>query len=301
MYDARHPARGPRPGARRGRHRRRPVDVGEHLHDGRDRRRRRGRAGGQARQPVRLLQGRLAPTCSRRSASGSTCPPTDVARVGERGRHHLLLRRRLPPGAAARRRAPPRARASPPPSTSSARWRNPAKPAAQAIGCADARMAPLMAGVFARRGVDAWVFRGDDGLDELTTTTTSQVWAVARRRRRAVRRRPGRVRPRRRHARRACAGGTPPTTPTSCGGWSAGETGPGARRRAAQRRRRPGRARRRGRRARGRGSPPASSGPSRPWTPAARTPSSTGGWRSAPRCDRRGWRPVPRWTPSLGR
>jgi anthranilate phosphoribosyltransferase len=39
-------------------------------------------------------------------------------------------------------------------------------------------MAPLMAGVFARRGVDAWVFRGDDGLDELTTTTTSRIWAV---------------------------------------------------------------------------------------------------------------------------
>jgi anthranilate phosphoribosyltransferase len=56
---------------------------------------------------------------------------------------------------------------------------HPAKPAAQAIGCADLRMAPLMAGVFARRGVDAWVFRGDDGLDELTTTTTSRVWAVA--------------------------------------------------------------------------------------------------------------------------
>lgn len=55
---------------------------------------------------------------------------------------------------------------------------HPAKPQAQAIGCADLRMAPLMAGVFARRGVDAWVFRGDDGLDELTTTTTSQVWAV---------------------------------------------------------------------------------------------------------------------------
>ena len=55
---------------------------------------------------------------------------------------------------------------------------HPAKPEAQAIGCADLRMAPLMAGVFARRGVDAWVFRGDDGLDELTTTTTSRVWAV---------------------------------------------------------------------------------------------------------------------------
>jgi anthranilate phosphoribosyltransferase len=55
---------------------------------------------------------------------------------------------------------------------------HPAKPAAQAVGCADARMAPLMAAVLARRGVDAWVFRGDDGLDELTTTTTSSVWAV---------------------------------------------------------------------------------------------------------------------------
>ncbi len=55
---------------------------------------------------------------------------------------------------------------------------NPVRPAAQAIGCADPRMAPIMAGVLARRGVDAWVFRGDDGLDELTTTTTSQVWLV---------------------------------------------------------------------------------------------------------------------------
>ena len=55
---------------------------------------------------------------------------------------------------------------------------NPARPAANAIGCADLRMAPVMAGVYAARGVDAWVFRGDDGLDELTTTTTSRVWAV---------------------------------------------------------------------------------------------------------------------------
>ncbi len=55
---------------------------------------------------------------------------------------------------------------------------NPAKPAAQAIGCADSAMAPVMAGVFAKRGVDAWVFRGDDGLDEITTTTTSSVWLV---------------------------------------------------------------------------------------------------------------------------
>ena len=56
---------------------------------------------------------------------------------------------------------------------------HPARPEAQAIGCADPAMAPVMAGVFARRGVDAWVFRGDDGLDELTTTTTSRLWAVS--------------------------------------------------------------------------------------------------------------------------
>ncbi len=55
---------------------------------------------------------------------------------------------------------------------------NPARPQAQAIGCADERMAPVMAGVMAGRGVDAWVFRGDDGLDELTTTTTSTLWRV---------------------------------------------------------------------------------------------------------------------------
>lgn len=53
---------------------------------------------------------------------------------------------------------------------------NPAQPAAMAVGCADAAMAPLMAGVFAGRGTDALVFRGDDGLDELTVSTTSRVW-----------------------------------------------------------------------------------------------------------------------------
>jgi anthranilate phosphoribosyltransferase len=56
---------------------------------------------------------------------------------------------------------------------------NPAQPGAMAVGCADARLAPIMAGVLARRGVRALVFRGEDGLDELTTTTTSRVWVVA--------------------------------------------------------------------------------------------------------------------------
>jgi anthranilate phosphoribosyltransferase len=49
---------------------------------------------------------------------------------------------------------------------------------AQAVGVADPRMAPVVAGVFAERGNSALVFRGDDGLDELTTTSTSRVWVV---------------------------------------------------------------------------------------------------------------------------
>jgi anthranilate phosphoribosyltransferase len=55
---------------------------------------------------------------------------------------------------------------------------NPARPVAAAIGCANARMAPVMADVLAARGGRALVFRGDDGLDELTTATTSSVWVV---------------------------------------------------------------------------------------------------------------------------
>jgi anthranilate phosphoribosyltransferase len=55
---------------------------------------------------------------------------------------------------------------------------NPARPTSLAVGCSDARMAPIMAAVLAERGDRALVFRGDDGLDELTTTTTSRVWVV---------------------------------------------------------------------------------------------------------------------------
>jgi anthranilate phosphoribosyltransferase len=55
---------------------------------------------------------------------------------------------------------------------------NPAKVRAQAVGVADPRMAPIVAGVFAERGHSSLVFRGDDGLDELTTTATSRVWIV---------------------------------------------------------------------------------------------------------------------------
>ena len=55
---------------------------------------------------------------------------------------------------------------------------NPARVKAQAVGVADPRMAPIIAGVFAERGNSSLVFRGDDGFDELTTTATSRVWVV---------------------------------------------------------------------------------------------------------------------------
>jgi anthranilate phosphoribosyltransferase len=55
---------------------------------------------------------------------------------------------------------------------------NPARPFAQAVGVSDSRMLPLMAEVLARRGVRAKLFRGQDGLDELTTTGISVVYDV---------------------------------------------------------------------------------------------------------------------------
>jgi len=55
---------------------------------------------------------------------------------------------------------------------------NPARPQAQAVGVADPRMGPVLAGVLAGRGSSALVFHGDDGLDELTTTGPSKIWIV---------------------------------------------------------------------------------------------------------------------------
>ena len=55
---------------------------------------------------------------------------------------------------------------------------NPAQPSAGLIGCADSRLAPVIAEVLAGRGASALVVRGDDGLDEITTTSTTTVWSV---------------------------------------------------------------------------------------------------------------------------
>lgn len=55
---------------------------------------------------------------------------------------------------------------------------NPGRVTSQAVGVPDPRLGPLLAGVLARRGSSAIVFRGDDGLDELTPGAHSRVWLV---------------------------------------------------------------------------------------------------------------------------
>jgi anthranilate phosphoribosyltransferase len=57
---------------------------------------------------------------------------------------------------------------------------NPARPEASAVGVAALDRIPLIVGVFQTRGATALVFRGDDGLDELSTTGHSHVWEVSR-------------------------------------------------------------------------------------------------------------------------
>lgn len=56
---------------------------------------------------------------------------------------------------------------------------NPAQPIATSLGVANGLIAPLMAQEVAARGRSALVFRGSDGLDELTTTGPSEIWEVA--------------------------------------------------------------------------------------------------------------------------
>lgn len=56
---------------------------------------------------------------------------------------------------------------------------NPAQPIATSLGVANAQVAPLMAAEMASRGRSALVFRGSDGLDELTTTGNSHIWQVS--------------------------------------------------------------------------------------------------------------------------
>ena len=56
---------------------------------------------------------------------------------------------------------------------------NPAQPIATSLGVSNLKIAPLMAAEMASRGRTALVFRGSDGLDELTTTGKSHIWQVS--------------------------------------------------------------------------------------------------------------------------
>jgi anthranilate phosphoribosyltransferase len=55
---------------------------------------------------------------------------------------------------------------------------NPAKPIAVAIGVARAELLPVVAQVLAARGCEGLIFRGDDGLDEISLATTTTVYII---------------------------------------------------------------------------------------------------------------------------
>ncbi|MCU1404952.1 MAG: anthranilate phosphoribosyltransferase [Glaciihabitans sp.] len=57
---------------------------------------------------------------------------------------------------------------------------NPARPEASAVGISSLERVPLVVGVFQTRGATALVYRGDDGIDKLTTTGHSHVWEISR-------------------------------------------------------------------------------------------------------------------------
>ena len=106
-------------------------------------------------------------------------PPRAGGRAGRGGRHHVLLRAALPPGVPARRAGPGRTRRAdrvqlPRPADQPGPARRPPRSASPTGGWR--RWWP---GCWPKRGRSALVFRGEDGLDELTISGPSRVWAVA--------------------------------------------------------------------------------------------------------------------------
>jgi anthranilate phosphoribosyltransferase len=57
---------------------------------------------------------------------------------------------------------------------------NPARPEANALGMSNPARIPLAVGLFQQRGATALVYRGEDGIDKITTTGHSKVVEVAR-------------------------------------------------------------------------------------------------------------------------
>lgn len=58
---------------------------------------------------------------------------------------------------------------------------NPARPSAYAIGVAKSEMFPTVAEVLRNRGVDALVFRGKDGLDEISLSAPTELYLISKR------------------------------------------------------------------------------------------------------------------------
>ena len=175
------PHRGARTQPRHRRHRWATAAHGQHLDDGRHGLRGRRGHGGQARQPRRVLV--LGVGRRPRGARGRPRPPGRPRRARSR-------RGRASPSASPRSSTPPSA--TPPAARSElgvgtafnflGPLTNPAQPTYAAVGSPTAGWPPIVAGVFAGAGRTRAVFRGDDGLDELTLETTSSVWWVRRRR-----------------------------------------------------------------------------------------------------------------------
>ncbi|CAB4584876.1 unannotated protein [freshwater metagenome] len=57
---------------------------------------------------------------------------------------------------------------------------NPARPEANALGMSNPSRIPLAVGLFQQRGATALVYRGEDGIDKITTTGHSKVFEVSR-------------------------------------------------------------------------------------------------------------------------
>ena len=55
---------------------------------------------------------------------------------------------------------------------------NPANPDHVAIGCADRRLSPIMAEVYARRGQTGMVYTSSEGLDEMAPTGPVSIWEI---------------------------------------------------------------------------------------------------------------------------
>ena len=193
-------------GARHRRHRRRPVRHGQRVDDGGGRRRGIRRARGQARQPGGELGVGLVRRARGARHRPRARPPSGSPSVLDEAGITFAFAAAFHPGF--RHAGPVRAELGVPTVFNFlGPLCNPARAEANAVGVAQLDRVPLIVGVFQTRGATALVFRGDDGLDELTTTGHSHIWEVARGDGPRARPRPARARHPARRPSTSCSGG----------------------------------------------------------------------------------------------